>query len=309
MANNGSYDAVSIAMQMGMDRVNAGMAVPQMWITPASSDPYSPVTIMMVQAIQRRLAKMGTVSRGDGFVDKATSAALAQLAGHNWNQLTWMQLFQRVLGGKAAKGMGAMGYTGMGYSALGTLEDSQWCSSKNPICPSPLKGIVKPMTVAAADLFKLVQSETNRVAQMTGSPKVAVDGRIGPGTLSAVNKAVKSGSVVGSFLPGYATVEDLARNADVVHVALSTIANSLNAPKVVAGPVAPHPSGSGGALNPPNSTIMADMPLFDRIKVHMSGTTGMVVIGATIIGGLLYYQSKKTGKKPKIVTQVQNLLK
>lgn len=303
-----NYDVVTLARKMGLNTMNAQMVVPQMWLMAATCDPYSPVTIMMVEALQYKLATMGYANRGDGFIDKHTAAALATIAGPHWQSKTWAQIYGDVLWAET-HGVPAKGLSGMGYTAMGGLSTSDWCSSKNPVCPNPLKGIVKPMTVNAANTFKLVQQETNRVAHMTGTTKIAVDGRIGPGTLSAVNAALKKGvALIGWALPGYPTVEDLAASADVVHVALSNIANSLNAPTVVLGPAAPHPSGAGGQLNPSNADIMADMPLFDRLKIQMSGASGMLLIGATIVGGLVYYNMKKTGKKPPIVKKVQSLL-
>jgi hypothetical protein len=292
------YDVVTIAMNMGMDRVNAGMAVPMMWIRAATVDPYSPVVIMIVSKLQHKLALMGYPNRRDGFVDQATSDALRQLCGSDWKARTWLQIYGDVL--QAAKNPKSPGKnTTMGYSGFGSVDDIEWCSKANVQgnC-QPLSGLVKPMTIATANIFKNLQGQANRCAQVFGFSKIAVDGRIGSGTLSLVNKSAKKGissmPLLGSLLSGWPNVESLARNADVAASGLKSIADSANAPAVVAGPASPSPSGTGGRLNPSNAEILKYADLKTKV-MNSSLTLPVVAIG--VIVGLYYYDKNRKGKK------------
>jgi hypothetical protein len=294
------YDVTTVLLEMGMDRTNATLSIPFMWFMPATTDAYSPEVIMIIESLQARLSQMGYPNAQRGFVDKATANALNQLAGRNWRSKTWLQIYGDVLH-KDASGAPKRS-NAMGYSGMGALPATDWCSTKNPqgTC-KPIRGIVLPMTIAAADQFKSMQDEINRVAHMTNTAKVAVDGRIGPGTLSAANAALKKGTaVIGFALPGYPNVDALAANADVVTNALDRIANSLKAPRYVAGkqPAAP-PSGTGGQVNPPREMIIAAMPLHQRVQ--QSVLFWPAVLGL-MVGGFWYMEQKKKGKKKPLAS-------
>ena len=96
--SGGAPDAVELAMAIGMSRANATLAVPFLWITPGGSDPYSPTIIMMVEALQHSLRKLGVKTRGDGFVDKGMSSALERISGPHWKSKAWIQVFGDVIG-------------------------------------------------------------------------------------------------------------------------------------------------------------------------------------------------------------------
>ncbi|MHC4175885.1 MAG: hypothetical protein ACYSWU_00150 [Planctomycetota bacterium] len=283
---------MTVAMEMGMDRVNAGMAVPQLWLMAATTDVYNPVTIMIVETLQHKLATLGYPNRQDGFVDKATAAAMRELSGPNWKSKTWLQLYGDVLyrGNHSASPTGAMG---MGYSSMGLVLQPNWCSTKNPQgnC-KPIRGIVLPMTIETANLFKAVQNQANRVASSYGWSRIAVDGRLGSGTLSLVNKCLAKIPA-----PTFSDVDGLALTADLAMEKLHSQANQLNvATKVPSPPPKAPPSGTGGVVNPPRDQIVAGLPLLQRVQ---QSNLALVGIGLAVVGGLYYYESKKKGKKLK----------
>ena len=71
----------------------------------------------------------------------------------------------------------------MTYSPMGALSSSDWKetgSGSSMTC--------KPANFTALAAFKELQSQANRVAQMKGYKKIAVDGDLGPGTAALVNQ-------------------------------------------------------------------------------------------------------------------------
>jgi hypothetical protein len=300
------YDVTNVLLDMGMDRANAEMAVPFMFMMPATTDPYSPTIIMIVATIQKRLAAKGYANKGRGFVDKATANALNQLAGRKWRNKTWLQLCGDVLN--------RIGSTPDRSKAMGMGADDGvliWCSKEYPQggC-TPLSGVVKPMTVYTAEVFKDMQNQANRCASKLSLSPTAVDGRIGTGTLSLANKIVAklkrdgSSSVYRTMAKQVtqhgisaawpvSSIDELAAIADRVADTFKAVANTAGALTRVPGPQpAAPPSGSGGVLNPPDSQIVAGMPIHYRV---MNSSMFLPGVGLAVVG-VLYYMNKPKGK-------------
>jgi hypothetical protein len=268
--------AVQVAMEVGMDRVNATSAMSFMWQSPGAADPLSPTIIMMVQAIQRCMVGMGVPTQTTGHVDPNTIAAFEQISGARWKQKAFIQIFGDVLRAKQTgfrfkAGSMAMGnyLSGHGYGSLGDFTSSG--------------GIYKPSDATTLATFKLLQDSTNRILATQKKRLIDVDGRIGPRTTSAVN------AVLGTSL----TAAQVADQAEALASQATTLAASMNAPKVkaptskIAPPSVALPSGE--VKHPSDAAIMGAG--FANV---MSSPLGLIGIGA----GVFLFMSMRKKKKP-----------
>jgi hypothetical protein len=93
-----SKNARELLTQIGIGHFNATMIMPYMFIAPATTDPKSAQTILMVQAIQRALFGLGAHDvPQSGRLDAPTARALAQVVGPNWERTTWAGNISAVL--------------------------------------------------------------------------------------------------------------------------------------------------------------------------------------------------------------------
>jgi len=91
-------NARELLVQIGIGHFNATMVMPYMFIAPATTDPKSAQTILMVQAIQRALWQLGAHDVAEsGRLDEPTARALAQVVGPNWERTTWAGNISAVL--------------------------------------------------------------------------------------------------------------------------------------------------------------------------------------------------------------------
>jgi hypothetical protein len=295
-------DVVDTLLKLGLNREMATMSIPFVWFRVATTDPYSPVIIGIVHAIQESLRKMGINTRGDGFVDGYTSAALKRIAGASWKQKHWINVIDDVnfagAHGLPAKEQ-AMGYLGndhmtgsgysmfSGYSAVGALSAPSWCSDRNPQgnCKAE-KNICKPMDAATLGVFKNLQRQVNT---SFGKGVIDVDGRIGPKTVSATNKALDQfPHTFGSF----SHCDTLSARADEVGAFLAGFNQGKPPVKDPKGGSPPSvavvaPDGSTSVHNPPSQAGIID---FVKSPIGMASVAGAVVL-------FLVMSDKK--KKPK----------
>lgn len=83
-------NARELLTAIGIGHFNATMIMPYMMIAPATTDPKSAQTILMVQAVQRALYAMGATDVPlSGMLDVPTARALASVVGPNWQRTTW----------------------------------------------------------------------------------------------------------------------------------------------------------------------------------------------------------------------------
>ncbi len=205
----GMPDVLEQLKKLGLSEVTAGMAIPYMWFSPGSSEPYSPVVIMIVRGVQNGLRTLGVQTRGDGFIDSATSRALTRISGAHWKAKAWVQIYGDIIdtiAGRAPLGpeeqdmtystslqnydyYGAGHYEGQ-YGSLGATfspgEGSSFVTRKG-ICV-PLKGPPDDVTINLR-AHKALQRQTNRVLSKVGGALIAEDGDIGPLTVAAVQAA------------------------------------------------------------------------------------------------------------------------
>lgn len=138
--------------------------------------------------------------------------------------------------GQAPAPLAAASAQSVGVAQYGSV----WASSNCPSC-----------NVAITEMQALI----NQVARQLGvAAQISVDGKVGAGTVQALlqvaNAAVIRGNAVASVLPGYATPEMVAKNADKIRDILRQVATATPAtaptplPSVPTGPTAPAPAPS-----------------------------------------------------------------
>lgn len=166
----------------------------------------------------------------------------------------------------------------MAYLGMGDIAASDFVNRS---------GNCKPTNFETLTKFKALQLQLNRVAQVKGLPKIAIDGDIGPGTLKLL-ASVTGGSVASSCATIAPVVEALTAQVEA-------IANTAGAPAKVSSPApAVTPSivnATTGAITPqPASASMMDV--FSRMS-----TTEMLIAAAALGGGAFLLLGKKRRRK------------
>lgn len=95
-------------VSLGLNRVEATLAVPMMFTAPPASDPDMAGTRAVVKAIQRGLNNLGAHLEEDGYFGAATAAALDKvvLPPQSYCKRPWLDIVKTV---KAAEGRIALG--------------------------------------------------------------------------------------------------------------------------------------------------------------------------------------------------------
>lgn len=96
-------------VELGIGQFAATMVIPYMFIAPSTTDPKASQVILLVQAIQRLLFRLGATDvMLSGRLDDPTARALAAIVGPEWMATTWSGNVARVLafrdGGGRLKG-------------------------------------------------------------------------------------------------------------------------------------------------------------------------------------------------------------
>ena len=286
-------DVVDTLLKLGMNRVMATMAIPFVWFRVATTDPYSPVIIGIVHAIQAKLAEMGIKTRGDGFVDGYTRAALDRISGPSWKQSHWINVVDDV-NFAGAHGLPAkeqamdLGDYASNYMTMEGLPATSWCSDRNPQgdCKA-LKNICKPMDSSTLGTFKNLQRQVNT---SFGKGVIDVDGRIGPKTISATTKALnKFPHTFGTF--GHC--DSLAAVADEVGAFLA-IGNKGKRP--VKDPTGGSPP-SVAVASPGGGTTIFHPPEQAGFVQFVTSPIGMASVAGAVVLFLVMRDKKKQPKK------------
>ena len=298
-------DVVDTLLKLGLNREMATMSIPFVWFRVATTDPYSPVIIGIVHAIQETLRKMGINTRGDGFVDGYTSAALSRICGADWKQKHWINVIDDV-NFAAAHGLPAkeqaMGYLGddhmtgsgysmfSGYSTVGALSAPSWCSDRNPQgnCKAE-KNICKPMDTATLGVFKNLQRQVNT---SFGKGVIDVDGRIGPKTVSATNKALNQfPHTFGTF----SHCDTLSARADEVAAFLQGFNKGKRPVKDPRGGSPP----SVAVVSPGGGTTVFNPPAQSGFVGFVKSPLGMASVAGAVVLFLVMSDKKKPKKKAR----------
>lgn len=140
-------------------------------------------------------------------------------------------------------------------------------------------GICKPQNFPALNATRVLQQQLNRVAQVKGLGKTAVDGAVGPGTLALFRQvqSVAAGSVMGDPT----TCMGIAPDVDVLAAQVKDLADTLGAPATVSGPIGitvpTIVTKSNKVLVPPDAGIAASLASMSSIeKVALLGVAGAI---------------------------------
>jgi lysozyme family protein len=180
----------------------------------------------------------------------------------------------------------------MGYTPMGDIASDQFNSTKYP-------GVCKPSTITALAAFKRLQTQLNRVAFAKGLSTIAVDGDIGAGTVSLVNKlapalisdATNKMNLVGAAKVGTSTISgcvSLAGVADVVADVAESYAGTLKAPEKAPAPTPVRPPtlvNAAGAETPAPAGA-------EILTAFTSASTTMKLAMVAVVGGIGYYLYK-----------------
>ena len=291
-----SSDVVQQLLKLGAGRVTATMAVPFMWHTPGTSDPYSPVVIMIVQGVQRALRHLGIPTRGDGYVDRQTSAGLRRVIGPHWKAKAWTQIYSELIDAlrvgrcRPTKGNRMSYRMGMGAVAASNFTFTSRGSAK--AVDHGQRGPIR-------QTFEELQRQINRIAQASGQfGKIGVDGIIGKNTVAAATAAENACGA--SFIRGFPThsVANVAEDADTAAEGFASCADQMGAPARVSAPMAKKASGGGEEL------VIRD-PITGGLSTAKAGFVddlmspmGLALAGGTVLALWYIGQQTKPAKKP-----------
>lgn len=88
---------------IGIGHFNATMIIPYMMIAPATTDPKSAQTILLVQHLQRELYALGATDVPvSGRLDAPTARALEAVGGPDWQRMSWAGNVAAVVAAKDA---------------------------------------------------------------------------------------------------------------------------------------------------------------------------------------------------------------
>ncbi len=148
-------------------------------------------------------------------------------------------------------------------------------------------GVCKPMDFRTLAVFQGLQSQLNRLAQVKGLAKVAVDGDIGPGVISLAGKA--------GIAPVGSACSVIAANAIVYEAQSRLLADTLKAPAMVSGPA---PLKAPSIIDP---KTMLDVPAPRASAGLLDGfnnlSTPLKLAAVGVLGGIAYYIHKGSKKK------------
>lgn len=142
-------------------------------------------------------------------------------------------------------------------------------------------GICKPQNFPALDAVREFQRQLNRVAQVKGFRKTAVDGAVGPATL-ALFRLVQSASA-GAVLGDASSCMGVAPDVDVIGAQIKTLADGLGAPATVSGPVSITPPT---IVTKSGKTVVAPDAGFVGAVATMSTVEKLALLA--VAGGLGY---------------------
>lgn len=169
------------------------------------------------------------------------------------------------------------------YFDLGANTTAAFCSERVNAgahdC-KPIPGVCLPLDSATLAAFKSVQRTTNAILAKLGKPLIDVDGRIGMGTVRAVNAALPA---------GYQNCEALAVTPAMLLNHLIARQTALGAPPVPdpKPKTAPSmPTTGGGVVHPPPDEIArgAGGSVVDQVFAAVKSPIGIAAAG---IGAVL----------------------
>lgn len=95
---NNSLTGRNLLIQLGVGDFNATMMIAYLFVSPMTTDPKSPMIILMVKALQKKLNALGANLIVTGYLDRPTAAALTGLFGTDkWTSWAWSDVIASVV--------------------------------------------------------------------------------------------------------------------------------------------------------------------------------------------------------------------
>jgi len=92
----------TLLLRLGVGDYNATMMIPYLFTSAMTTDPKSPMIILLVKHLQAVLNQMGANLIVTGYLDRPTSAALTGLFGsRSWTSWAWSDIITAVIAAKA----------------------------------------------------------------------------------------------------------------------------------------------------------------------------------------------------------------
>jgi hypothetical protein len=122
-----NYSARSILQTLGVGEVQATAAIFAMQLPPMASDPDAASTMIIVEAMQNGMRKLGCPLQATGELNQATMDCLREVGGAKWESKPWVVLGKNIITAEAAgsrltpsshKGMGAATFGGQAGGLL-----------------------------------------------------------------------------------------------------------------------------------------------------------------------------------------------
>lgn len=140
-------------------------------------------------------------------------------------------------------------------------------------------GVCKPKNFPALDAVREFQRQMNRVAQVRGFGKTAVDGAVGPGTLALFRKV--QSAAAGSVMGDPSSCMGVAPDVDVLAAQIKAYADGIGAPPQVSGPIslaAPTiVTASGRKVVAPDAGLTGTFATLDPVmKLGLIGVAGAI---------------------------------
>lgn len=157
-------------------------------------------------------------------------------------------------------------------------------------------GVCKATDDGALAQFKELQRQMNRVLDYVSSPKIAVDGAIGPGTLAAL-RVIATTPSAGAYSLSSSSVNmndctAIAAQALVLSARMSSLADFVGAPSSVSSP---SPTSTPTTVNPVTGIETPQGPVASASDFlgNMSTTEKLGVAGIAVAVGYFAFVKKK----------------
>ncbi len=176
--------------------------------------------------------------------------------------------------------------------ALGALAAGDWNTTKYP-------GTCKPTNFTSLGIARELQTQLNRLAQALGLPKIAVDGDIGPGTMTLLKRVQAKGLVSGGdpvkaiLLNTYANCSSVASLAPSLTLAAQRFADDASVPPRVTQPPPPKPV----TIVMPSGAEVTAPPEYQSSGIGPislgGGNTPLLLLALGGVGLFMYYEKGK----------------
>lgn len=94
---NSTYSGRSILQSLGVNEMQATLALQQIQLQPRTSDPDAAATIVIIKAVQRGMNQIGCPVVENGRLDNGTAACIRNTSGPDWESKTWLEITQDIL--------------------------------------------------------------------------------------------------------------------------------------------------------------------------------------------------------------------